>query len=272
MLYGFGYLDEFLNRFGFPKINSTSGFRIIKSIDFEKAYKSGSISFDDPGIYLEYNGSKHRGYMYIKEAYVSYTPGVLKFPKIHLKKCQKINEFIQRGEFKKRYIWSNSSKNDVLDITRKDPPITPKLYPDVSLDVCGYCRKEMRDDIKNTVDFSDSLGVEEKNNDVKVDIFGYHFKQNQISKYYRNKQNFTCERCNVKPLNKLHQRWWHLHHVNGNKIDNTESNLMCLCILCHANVDKRHKANFSTGNRKIELDNFTKQYGDELRRLGNNYI
>ena len=105
MLYDFEKLGNKLDQLGFPKIQGGSGFQIIKGIDFEEAYKSGSISFEDDGIYLEYEGKKYRGYMFIQEAYITYNGGPAKFPKFHLLKCRTIQEFISSGRFKQRYEW-----------------------------------------------------------------------------------------------------------------------------------------------------------------------
>jgi len=130
MLYSFEKLDSKLDQLGFPKIQGGSGFQIIKGIDFEEAYKSGSISFEDDGIYLEYEGKKYRGYMFIQEAYITYNGGPVKFPKFHLLKCRTIQEFISSGRFKQRYEWSNSDVNNLVDKQ------TRTKYNDVKLEVC----------------------------------------------------------------------------------------------------------------------------------------
>jgi hypothetical protein len=81
-LYKFQSLNKKLTEWGFPVINGNTGFQIIRGIDFEVAYKSGSISFEVDGIYLEYEGKKYRGYMFIKEPYISQYGS---YPKFHLK-------------------------------------------------------------------------------------------------------------------------------------------------------------------------------------------
>ena len=115
MLYQFEILDRKLDEWGFPILKGESGFQIIKGIGFEKAYKSGSISFEDDGIYLKYEGKEYRGYMFIQEAYITYNGGPAKFPKFHLLKCRTIQEFIDSGRFKQRYEWSNSDVNNLID-------------------------------------------------------------------------------------------------------------------------------------------------------------
>ena len=47
--------------------------------------------------------------------------------------------------------------------------------------------------------------------------------------YTRNKKNF-CEFCGFIPL---HRCQLDVHHIDGNKLNNKESNLMTLCANCH---------------------------------------
>jgi len=109
-LYKFEKLDAKLTELGFPIIGGKSGFQIIKEVNFEKAYKAGSISFENDGIYLEYEGKKYRGYMFIKEPYISQYGS---YPKFHLTKCETIRSFITTGRFKIRYEWANANVNDL---------------------------------------------------------------------------------------------------------------------------------------------------------------
>tara|TARA_B100000963_G_C22586939_1_gene653559 strand:- start:737 stop:1540 length:804 start_codon:yes stop_codon:yes gene_type:complete len=267
MLYKFEHLDQKLDALGYPKIEFGSGFRIIRGVDFEEAYKSGSISFEDDGIYLEYKGKKHRGYMFIQEAFITYKGRGEKFPKFHLRRCQTINEFISSGRFKQRYEWSNSNVNNLTDKQSK------KKYKDVQLDICHFCKKDIYDEIYDTQDFFDSLDKDEiKENKIEVDIFGYTKDKAKVSKDYRERKNYTCEKCGVKPKSKLHKRWWHTHHVDTNKANNKLENLKCLCILCHSNVDQRHIENFSKKSMLKQIDFFNSEYVEELKLLNNPYL
>ena len=269
MLYSFEKLDKKLDQLGFPQIQGSSGFKIkkIKGIDFEKAYKSGSISFEDDGIYLVYEGKKYRGYMFIQEAYITYNGGPVKFPKFHLLKCITIQEFINSGRFKQRYEWSNSDMNNLVDKQ------TRTKYNDTKLVVCSYCKSDYFDNIHDTQDFFDSLDKTELEEDnIEVDINGYVRDKEKISKDYRNRQNYICEKCSVRPKENLHKRWWHTHHVDGDKTNNGLNNLKCYCIVCHSNVDASHRENFSKGSWLIQIEEFKKEYEDELKRLNNPYV
>lgn len=264
MLYTFKKLDKKLDQLGFPKIQGGSGFQIIKGIDFEEAYKSGSISFEDDGIYLEYEGKKYRGYMFIKEPWITVHES---YPSFHLTKCKTIEDFISKGKFKTRYEWSNSNIVDLIDITTK------KVFKDEVLNYCGNCKKALLDGISDTQDFFDTLDKTELEEDkIEVDIFGYVRGKEKISKDYRNRQSFTCEKCSIRPKTNLHKRWWHIHHVDGDKTNNILSNLKCYCIVCHSNVDARHRENFSKGSMPRQLEYFKNEYKVELKKLNNPYV
>ncbi|MEZ4939180.1 MAG: hypothetical protein R2799_16465 [Crocinitomicaceae bacterium] len=267
MLYKFEKLNEKLDNLGYPKIDGKSGFQLIQGIDFEKAYKSGSISFEDDGIYLEYNGKKHRGYMFIQNAYITYNGAVEKFPKFHLLKCKVISDFIQNGTFNQRYEWSNSHVNNLVDRQ------TRTKYNEIRLNICSYCQSDIIEDIQDTEIFFNSLDKEEVEIDLKeVDIFGYEKGKEIISKKYRESRNFTCENCGVKPNSALHRKWWHTHHINGDKTNNSINNLNCLCLLCHSRLDDRHIENFSKGSWPNQIDYFKKIYLEELQKIDNPYI
>lgn len=264
MLYQFESLSRKLDEWRFPAIQGSTGFQVIKGIDFETAYKSGSISFEDDGIYLEHEGKKYRGYMFIQEPRISDKGW---YPKFHLKKCTTIQEFIQIGQFRIRYEWSNSNVNDLIDLN------TRQVYENETLSYCQNCRKEFYNGIKTTGDFFDSLDKTKiKTEDVEVYINGYPRNWEKISKNYRTLKGYACESCGIAPINVLDRRHWHTHHKDGDKTNNKESNLECLCVLCHSYKDLKHEENFDTKRMRKELDAFVEQYRSELILLRNLYL
>ena len=47
----------------------------------------------------------------------------------------------------------------------------------------------------------------------------------------------------------------------GDKLDNRESNLECLCIKCHSEVDDTHRRNFSSLAKQGLIQEFLLKYG-----------
>ena len=55
-----------------------------------------------------------------------------------------------------------------------------------------------------------------------------------ISSAYRQKRAWVCETCGIPLSGDLSRRYLHVHHINGLKNDNEESNLRAVCVHCHA--------------------------------------
>lgn len=263
MLYGFEILSKKMDDWGFPKLQFGSGFKIIRT-DFEEAYLAGSIRFGEDGIYLEHEGNEYRGYMFIKEPWISEYNS---YPKFHLTRCKTIDEFIRSGRFKIRYEWSNSNVNDLIDKT------TRKIYKDEVLDYCYNCKQKIFDDIEDTEDFFTTLDTQEiEETTLEVDIFGYDRNWQKISKEYRKRMDYTCEECGIKIEDRSDRRFLHTHHKNGDKANNRVSNLKCLCVLCHSYENEKHEENFDTNRLRNEIVSFILKYKNELKNVGNKYL
>jgi len=79
----------------------------------------------------------------------------------------------------------------------------------------------------------DPVNVREGNLATSED--GYDELWMGISARYRTKKKFTCELCkaNLRERTAL----LHTHHNNRDKMDNSEINLMAVCVLCHAEFE-----------------------------------
>lgn len=262
-LYKFERLSRKMDDWGFPRIDTDSGFKVIQR-DFEEAFRAGEIRFEWDGIYLDYEGKSYKGYMFIKEYHVTRYSD---FPRFHVIKCETIQKFMQLGIFNQRYIWSNSATNDVVDID------TDTVHPDLNLRLCRNCNRQINDSYYSTDTFHELLkGDAVVGEKIEVDIFGYDRNWLQISKAYRKKVNFTCEECGIKITNNFDRRFLHVHHINGDKLNNHESNLKCLCILCHSYTDVGHQHNFNAKRNKSLLKAFVRTFKEDLIQLNNIFL
>ena len=230
-LYAFEELQKYLDDMGYPKVNS-DGILVIKT-DFRKAYEEGKIVFKGDGIYLLHNGKEWKGYMYRRDYRVS-NYGL---PKFHLVKCEKIREFIDNHLFNQYYIWSNAETVDVIERG------VGEVHKDCDLSLCNFCKNELIfNSSPTTTSFYETIKKEVMADQkvVQVDINGYTLDWDKISKEYKQKKEYCCERCGTKAVKKADYRFFHVHHKDGNKVNNNEENLECLCILCHSKVDNYH--------------------------------
>ena len=51
----------------------------------------------------------------------------------------------------------------------------------------------------------------------------------------------------------------YVHHRDGYKLNNDDSNLEYFCVACHASIDETHRKNFSEGSNTVILEEFLKK-------------
>jgi len=265
MLYLFEKLSVKLSELGYPESQST-GFKIIKR-DLTLEESEGNIEYKSDGIYLKIDGKEYKGYMYLKSANI----GTYGYPKFHITNCQTIIQQKNQGSFDGRYFWHNSNT-----VTIQDRGNNGEVHKDVCLALCNYCRAQA-----NIIDYDDTTGFfylldnderEDINKEYEVDIFGYTLDWQKISTQYRKEKEYTCEKCGIKIEVQSDRRFIHVHHRNGDKLNNSKSNLECLCILCHSNVDINHEHNFERRNSQKGIKIFVNNYKDELLSCGNVFV
>lgn len=248
-LYEFQDLKAYLLSQGF-NVKAGEGYKIIRE-DFNVAYKEGKIEFNADGIYFQdEEGRQHKGYIFQPK----YRVNDFGFPKFHLFKCKTIETFLQKKIFDQYYLYSTANVNDIIERN------TDEVFKDVSLCLCENCRRILRmmqqEEFENTEDFYNVMGGgNTMEGDLEVDLFGYVREWRRISAFYRKKKNYTCEKCGIR-LDGINKRFLEVHHIDGDKLHNSENNLKCLCIECHSNVDEFHKRNYESRANQIRLKKF----------------
>lgn len=272
----FNIAHTHLDIIGIPRLKEYSNnVKIIKKFDFTKQEKEGNIEWRKDGVYIKVNGTFQKGFMFNRD----YRVFDFGNPKFHLFECSVIEKFIVKGILSKYYFWSNAN---LVTVTQRGSNIE---YEKQKLDLCSRCRHILHnrdlEHISNTEEFHELLNINDKNieNNIQnseTDIFNRPLNWNEISKAYREEQNYICEECsfgNTDLKNSYDKRYIHTHHINGFELTNTHrDNLKSVCILCHYNQDDHHQSNFKKPRLKIELESFIQKYKERLIEINNPHI
>lgn len=265
-IYKFESLKDLLRRRGY-EVGEAKPYKKIEGAVITWATASTTTFLPDGGVsYIDEHGYEHIGFLYKKDYRMDTYPDG---PRMHTRQCQVINDFKQSGGFH-HYRFAETRTVIVSDMDNgyRDIKVT-------NLKHCGYCSKiilgenhfsgiQGSQDFERLVEESKALEkyrVARHAKEQEVDIFGYTKDWKSISDAYREKKDYTCESCGLKIDNPFDRRYIQVHHANGDKLNNSESNLRCLCLFCHAHVDDHHHKRLTTGANKVEYDEFVKMYG-----------
>ena len=278
MLYDFSELKIFVKGFGIDPDSRGSRFTITVTEKLTAEELDKYVEITNTGIfYTDKKGLRHKGFLFIQKGYSD--ANVQRFgtsvPKFHVINCKTIEEQKQRLNFNGHYVFSNSQIKmiDKFDNVEKEPT------------VCGNClglviglQKNMK-----TSEYRDQIISDNKaqgnfeESDLPIDIptnrWGYTHDWDETSKNYRMKKFFTCEQCGINLNQNLVDGYYlETHHLDGNKKNNLEDNLKCLCVLCHSNFDAIHKENYKKQPNSQKLIDFVQLFYDRLVKIKNPYI
>lgn len=260
-IYKFDGLKFMLRSMGY-RLDEVVGYRPLNIEDVDINDIRKNIKFTDKGIFLidEFDNKEYQVFLYKLDYHLS------KYgkPRFHIRECRIIQDFVNSGTLKSEYRRANTEP-----VLVKDMDDNMREVEVCDLPLCKYCMNMVQGEYTANMTSADFVEIlkraddsydESRNKDVEVDIFGYTKDWVKISLAYRELHEYTCEKCGLRITDPFDQLFMQTHHKNGNKADNRQSNLQCLCIRCHANTDARHKANFARGGNRVALEDFNKKY------------
>ena len=257
-IYDFAPLKSLLTKLGY-RVEKTKGYRELRpeEVDFHSIQR-GEIIFRKDGIFIKSEDCIERRVFLYKRDYRLEQYGK---PRFHISNCQTIQEFIKSGTFREHYVRANTKNVPVYNI---DNYRREEIVSDLPL--CRYCLHNIREwGNINSTQFVEILKKEGEEDDtetnVEVDLFGYTRDWDFVSKEYRENKDYTCEKCGLNISDVYDRIYMHVHHINGNKLNNNDNNLQCLCYRCHSEVDEHHKQRLTTGSNRYIYEDFIRKYG-----------
>lgn len=256
-IYAFDGLKKLLSSLGYH-VKKAESYKAIDVADVTlEELRSGVMEFTDEGIFVTTEGIRRQVFLYKRDYHLQRYGK----PRFHIRKCKIIQEFMDSAGSVPQYRRANT---DIVWVHDMDDGMIDKEVDNLPL--CKYCLKEVQEAYPSmtTVDFIELLKKTEDTNperDVIVDIFGYPKNWETISRNFREHHDFTCESCGLHITDPYDQHFIHVHHKNGCKTINDASNLQCLCLRCHSEVNDNHRKRLTqSGANRIIFQEFERKY------------
>lgn len=164
----------------------------------------------------------------------------------HVADCQTLNDMKQKKRFE-RYKATNNLQG-MFQVYGTSLDTSQSVEGEAALKVCMNCLKflnykgyksnsKISKQVHSDFDIAQFLShystmfsaMPERANFIEKG--GYADNWAEVSATYRQSKAYCCEQCSVDLSS--NKQLLHAHHINGNKQDNRDQNLMALCIDCH---------------------------------------
>ncbi len=252
----FSVLQQAVETMGAERIEFELSNKVIPIEPIDKQLGEGfEVNFKD--IEFETGLASYKGrqvLLYIKDhSYNNKIYGVLedgsKGNRFHIADCKKLEEMRAKGKFE-RYVVTNRL-DGLFAVSGNDKLTNELIEGETSLNVCQFCLEALNYEKFKAMprgpqrkifvasfklaDFFDTYSSFFKfmpsgiaNNQTS------HYTKDwvNISKKTREKFSYQCQQCGLDLSQ--HKRLLHVHHINGVKSDNSNSNLTPLCCDCHS--------------------------------------
>jgi hypothetical protein len=253
--YNFDLANKTLDKFFAKLLEKESDFKLQ---DIEKEFESKKLFFNEKTqiCFKDIHGEIRPVYLFMyRPAYATWQGNIS--IKYHVFNCEKIQDEIKKNDLQ----WYARTETNIVDL---HPRREHQSFHNVEIQMCGYCSGLLYKTVNDLkLEFKSELVIhnitDEKN------IYGYSMEWKRLSREYRQKQNYKCEECGIQILKNEDKQYIHTHHIDSDKSNNNDSNLRCLCILCHSFVDENHKRRFNdNGIKQRTKQEFINKYRSEL--------
>lgn len=235
------------------RIETQNNWEDIDDSKLAELLKTGEVEIEldeidtKDGVF-EYKGRKV--IVYIRDQYFKYYSKGYKF---HLTKCNTISKAFQNRRNSRYVVSLRTDGKFKINLLEESKIIQKDLIE--PLNVCKNCLERInykkyrvhpyriKTDIYENFDLVEYFNQFKQSNlntslfrnvnNAPLNVYSKNFSLK--SKIIREKMNYECQDCGISMLNQEHRKFAHVHHRDGDKSNDSPTNLEVLCIECHSN-------------------------------------